>query len=80
MSTNREQQKLSRESKFDCKCIDRVSLANLRLSLITAKDTYEDIASKLMRMDPDNQSIGTLYEKAIKFHKLLQELDKVQPC
>lgn len=68
-----------RESKFDCKCIDQESLANLRLSLITSKAAYDEMASKLMRMNL-SADIRKIREQATKFHKSLQELDKVIPC
>ena len=68
--------------KLDCKCIDIESLANLRLGLITARDTYNDIASKLIGMElrkPPSQ-IQNLQEQARKFDVLLHELDKIPPC
>lgn len=87
MPTNREQLKLSKP-KFDCRCIDAESLANLRLSLITAKDTYNDVASKLIGMElqpcTNSQScspeVKNIQEQARKFDVLLHELDKIPQC
>lgn len=71
-----------REIKFDCRCIDVESLANLRLSLITAKDTYNDIASRLIGMELHKPSIEVknIQDQARKFDALLHELDKIPPC
>ncbi len=71
-----------REIKFDCGCIDAESLANLRLSLITAKDTYNDVVSKLIGMELHKPSpeIKNIQEQARKFDALLHELDKIHPC
>lgn len=71
-----------REIKLDCRCIDIESLTNLRLALITAKDTYNDIASKLMVMDAYKQStnVENIQDQARKFHAILNELDKIPPC
>ena len=71
-----------REIKIDCKCIDIDSLSNLRLSLITAKDTYNDIASRLIGMELHKPSIDVknIQEQARKFDALLHELDKIPPC
>ena len=70
------------EQKFDCRCIDLESLTNLRLALITAKDTYNDIASKLIGMELHKPSpeIKNIQEQARKFDAILHELDKVPPC
>lgn len=71
-----------REPKFDCKCIDIDSLANLKLGLITAKDTYNDIASKLIGMELHKPSpeVKNIQEQAKKFDTILHELDKIPPC
>ena len=71
-----------REIKIDCRCIDIESLTNLRLSLITAKDTYNDIASRLIGMELHKPSIEVknMQEQARKFDTLLHELDKIPPC
>ena len=71
-----------REPKFDCRCIDAESLANLRLSLITAKDTYNDVASKLIGMELHKPSpeVKNIQEQARKFDALIHELDKIPPC
>ena len=71
-----------REIKIDCRCIDIESLTNLRLSLITAKDTYNDIASRLIGMELHKPSIDVknMQEQARKFDTLLHELDKIPPC
>lgn len=71
-----------REPKFDCKCIGAESLANLRLSLITSRDTYNDIASKLIGMELHKPSpeVKNIQEQARKFDALLHELDKIPPC
>lgn len=82
MPTDREQLKLSRYPKFDCKCIDAESLANIRLALITAKDTYNDIASRLIKMESYKPTINieNIQEQSRKFHMLLHELDKIPSC
>ncbi len=71
-----------KEIKLDCKCIDQESLANLRLGLITAKDTYNDIASKLIGMNlyKPSSEVKNIKEQARKFDALLHELDKIPPC
>lgn len=71
-----------REPKFDCRCIDAESLANLRLSLITAKDTYNDVASKLIGMELHKPSpeVKNIQEQSRKFDALLYELDKIPQC
>ena len=82
MPTNREQLKLSREPKFDCRCIDLESLTDLKLSLITSRDTYNDIASRLIRMELHKPSheVKNIQEQARKFDALLHELDKIPQC
>ena len=71
-----------KEPKIDCRCIDAESLSNLRLSLITAKDTYNDIASRLIGMELHKPSIEVknIQEQTRKFDALLHELDKIPPC
>ncbi len=71
-----------REIKIDCKCIDIESLTNLRLSLITSKDIYDDIASKLIGMELHKPSpeVKNIQEQSRKFDDLLHELDKIPPC
>lgn len=71
-----------KEPKFDCKCIDADSLANLKLGLITAKDTYNDIASKLIGMELHKPSpeIKNIQEQARKFDIILHALDKIPQC
>ena len=73
---------MSSEPIFDCKCIDAESLANIRLGLMTAKDTYNDIASRLIGMELHKPfpEVGNIQEQAIKFDALLHELDKIPPC
>lgn len=82
MHTNIEQLKLSREPKFDCRCIDIESLTDLKLSLITSRDTYNDIASKLIGMELHKPSpeVKNIQEQARKFGTLLHELDKIPHC
>lgn len=71
-----------REPKFDCRCIDLESLTDLRLSLITSRDTYNDIASKLIGMELHKPSpeVKNIQEQARKFDALLHELDKIPQC
>lgn len=78
-----------REPKFDCRCIDLESLTDLRLSLITSRDTYNDIASKLIGMElhkPCTNSkscspeVKNIQGQARKFDALLHELDKIPQC
>jgi hypothetical protein len=82
MPTNREQLKLPGEPKFDCRCIDIESLTDLKLSLITSRDTYNDIVSRLIRMELHKPSleVKNMQEQARKFDALLHELDKIPPC
>lgn len=70
------------EPKIDCKCIDTNSLVNLRLALITTKDTYNDIASRLIKIDlyKPSPEVKKIQEQARKFDALLHELDKILPC
>lgn len=71
-----------REIKLDCRCIDIESLVNIRLALITAKDTYNDVASKLIGMELHKPSpeVKNIQEQARKFDTLLHEFDKIPPC
>lgn len=71
-----------REPKLDCRCIDAESLANLRLSLITAKDTYKDISTILMgtHLHQPSDEVKSVQEQARKFDALLHELDKIPQC
>lgn len=71
-----------RKPKFDCKCIDIESLADLKLSLITSKDTYNDVASRLIKMAlyKPSPEIKNIQEQARKFDALLRELDKIPQC
>jgi len=72
-----------REIKLDCRCIDAESLANLRLALLTAKDTYNDVASKLIGFTDIHKlssDIKNIQEQARKFDALLHEFDKIPPC
>lgn len=71
-----------REPKFDCRCIDLESLTDLRLSLITSRDTYNDIASKLIGMELHKPSpeVKNIQTQARKFDALLHELDKIPQC
>jgi len=82
MHTNIEKLKLSREPQFDCRCIDIESLTDLKLSLITSRDTYNDIASKLIGMELHKPSpeVKNIQEQARKFDTLLHALDKIQQC
>lgn len=70
------------EPKLDCKCIDAGSLANLRLALITAKETYNDVASKLIGMELHKPSpeVKNIQEQARKFDILLHALDNIPHC
>lgn len=67
------------ERKIDCKYIDINSLADLRLALITARDTYNDMASRLIGIGMELH-IPSIQKQARKFHVLLYELDKIPPC
>lgn len=65
---------------IQCKCIDTDSLVNLRLGLLTARDTYNDIASKLIEINKTSEDINNLNVQARKFDSLIYELDKIPPC
>lgn len=59
--------------KLDCRCIDAESLSDLRLSLLTSRDTYDDLASRLIGME--------IYKKSTEIDNiLLKELEKIPPC
>lgn len=67
--------------KFDCKCIDIEFSSELKIALLTARDTYNDISTRLMKIGPENSSaIEELQEKSKIFHKLITEIEKIPPC
>lgn len=53
-----------------CECIDRESLADLKLALVTARNTYKDISTRF----PELRS------EARKIDDLLDEFSRVKPC
>lgn len=70
-----------REPKFDCKCIDIESSSDLKIALLTARDTYNDISTRLMKIGPENSgAVEKLQEKSKIFHKLITEIEKIPPC
>ena len=70
------------EPKLDCKCIDIESLANFRIALLTSRDTYDDIASRLIGMNvyKSSSEVENIREQARKFDILLHALDNIPPC
>lgn len=74
---------MTNQTTIQCECIDTNSLVNLRLGLLTARDTYNDIASKLIEIGMNKTSpkeINNLKVQARKFDALVHELDKIPPC
>jgi len=68
MSDNRQ---LSLSSRIiRCECIDGESLADIKLALITARDTYKDVSERF----PE------LREEARKIDNLIDEFSKIKPC
>lgn len=65
-----EQKQQKQRIIIRCECIDRHSLANLKLALVTARDTYEDVAIRF----PE------LIAEARKIDNLINEFSKVKPC
>jgi hypothetical protein len=70
----------TKASKFDCKCIDHETLTTIKISLITSKDTYEDIIKSLIKMGKPSTNVDVLHTQATKFHEALEELNKIPPC
>ena len=65
---------------FRVECIDQESLSDLKIAIITARDTYEDIAEKLKAIDPGTKSIENIEDYAKKFHMLIDEIKNIKPC
>ena len=55
---------------IDCRCIDGETLADLKLYLITSRDTYKDVSERF----PD------LKEEVKKINELIDEFSRVKPC
>lgn len=53
-----------------CECIDMESLADLKLALITTRDTYKDISERF----PEFRS------EVRKIDDLIDEFSRVKPC
>ncbi len=69
------------EPIFRCECIDQESLSDLKIAVITARDTYEDIVKKLKGTGPEfEKSIQSIEDSAKRFHMLINEIDKIKPC
>lgn len=66
---------------FRCECIDQESLSDLKIAMITARDTYEDIVEKLKGTGPEfEKSIESIEDNAKRFHMLTNEIKKIKPC
>jgi hypothetical protein len=66
-----------------CECIDQNSLYNLRLGLLTARDTYNDIAAKLIEIGTNKRmpnEIIDIQTQATRFDDLIAEIGKIPPC
>lgn len=61
---------MSKQRIIRCECIDAESLADLKLALITTRDTYRDVATRF----PE------LRTEARKMDDLLDEFSKIKPC
>ena len=66
-------------NKDKCPCIDKSVIIDLKLALITARDTYYNRAKKLEekigQVSPQEKA---LIEKANRFHALISELRKIE--
>lgn len=66
---------------FKCDCIDGESLADLKIALTTARDTYQDIAKNLRVTSPEFiKSVENLEDNAKRFDILVDEISKIKPC
>lgn len=53
-----------------CECIDKESLADIKLALITVRNTYQDVSTKF----PE------LRTEARKIDELIYEFNRIKPC
>ena len=66
---------------FRCECIDGESLADMKIALATARDTYQDIAKNLRTASPEFiKSVENLEDNARRFDILADEISKIKPC
>jgi len=63
---------MSKPRIIRCECIDIESLSDIKLALVTARDTYQDIAMRLKSPE--------LNAEAKKMNELLDEFSKIKPC
>lgn len=61
-----------------CECIDEKTITDLKLALITARDTYQGVANSLKKSSPSQTK--TLEDKARDFHILINHVDRIRRC
>lgn len=59
---------IKREIK--CECIDKDTLSDIKLALITTRDTYRDVAMKLPELKTE----------VMKIDYLIDEFNKIKHC
>lgn len=59
-----------------CDCIDRDTLSNLKVALLTSRERFEHYA----KFAPDKKSESAFREKSIKIHKIFEKIKEVKPC
>lgn len=60
-----------------CQCIEKSSVIDLKLALITAKNTFYDRAKELEKTGWVSPQAEIFREKADKFQMLINELGKI---
>ena len=62
--------------KIDCRCMDKVTIDNLKLSFITTMRELERMARSI----EDKESAMSYRKKSVEIHTLLEEIRKIEPC
>ncbi len=62
--------------KIDCKCMDKVTLDNLRLSFIT---TIRELENKA-RSAVNAGAAKPFRKKSVEIHTLLEGIKNIEPC
>ncbi len=62
--------------KIDCKCMDKTTLDNMRLSFIT---TIREL-DNMVRSTVDKEVVMSLRKKSVDIHTLLEGIKKIEVC